>query len=81
MVYWSVGAFRWGGWLLKRPLIAAALMLIAIFLGGQIHLLVGLVLGTAVYIGSLFLLRVFGDEETGILVQILPARLGERLGW
>jgi len=65
----------------KRPLIAAILMLIAIFLGGQIHLLVGLVLGTAVYIGSLFLLRVFGDEERGILVQILPARLGERLGW
>ena len=56
-------------------------MLIAIFLGGQIHLFVGLVLGTAVYVGSLFALRVFGDEERGILVQILPARLGERLGW
>ncbi len=43
-------------------------MLIAIFIGGQIHLLVGLVLGTAVYVGSLFALRVLGDEERGILV-------------
>ena len=40
-------------------------MLIAIFLGGQIHLLVGLVLGTAVYVGSLFALRVIGKEERG----------------
>ena len=56
-------------------------MLIAIFLGGQIHLLVGLVLGTAVYVGSLFALRVIGEEEREILMQILPAKLGERLGW
>jgi len=70
---------RWG-WLLKRPFIAATLMLIAIFLGGQIHLLVGLVLGTAVYVGSLFALRIIGDEEREILMQILPARVGERLG-
>jgi len=71
---------RWG-WLLKRPFIAAILMLITIFFGGQIHLFVGLVLGTAVYVGSLFALRVIGDEEREILVQILPARLGEKLGW
>ncbi len=71
---------RWG-WLLKRPFAAAVFMVIAIFLGGQIHLLVGLVLGTAVYVGSLFALRVIGEEEKGILRDILPARLRERLGW
>jgi O-antigen/teichoic acid export membrane protein len=69
------------GWLkiLKRPLAVTAIMLWAMVLGSQVHWLLGLVLGLGVYPVGLWLLRVIGPEERGVLTSILPGRLSQRL--
>ncbi len=68
----------WGG-LLVRPLLIAAIMVLVTILGNQIHVVVGLVLGLAVYPAGLWLLRVFGEEERHILRSILPGSVVARL--
>ena len=68
----------WGG-LLVRPLLVTAIMVIVTFLGNQIHIVVGLVLGLAVYPTGLWLLHVFGEEERHILRSILPGPVVARL--
>lgn len=67
--------------LAARPAVLTALMLATLWLGGQIHLIVGLVLGVAVYLAGLFALRIIGPEERAALAEVLPARLIRRLGW
>ena len=62
-----------------RPLLATAAMLVAMWLGSQIHLAAGLALGLGAYVTGLGLLRVFGDEERRILHAILPAPLTARI--
>lgn len=65
--------------LVWRPVSVTAVMLGVLWLGAQLHLLVGLVAGLAVYAGGLLLLGVFGDDERRILAQILPQPLSRRL--
>jgi O-antigen/teichoic acid export membrane protein len=69
------------GWLkiLKRPLIAAAIMIVAVALGDRIGLVVALLLGMAGYGLALWLLRVFGDEERRIVASLLPQQVAARL--
>lgn len=62
-----------------RPVLVAGAMVLAMLLGQQIHTLLGLVLGIAVYPTGLWLLRVFGEDERKILRSILPASLSRRL--
>ncbi|MEJ2749451.1 MAG: flippase, partial [Anaerolineae bacterium] len=68
----------WGG-LLIRPLLVTVIMVIVTILGNQIHVVVGLVLGLAVYPTGLWLLHVFGEEERHILRSILPGPVVARL--
>ncbi|MCI0578726.1 MAG: oligosaccharide flippase family protein [Chloroflexi bacterium] len=69
------------GWpaLLKRPLAVTAGMVWAMWLGSQVHLALGLLLGLLVYPLGLWLLRVFGEEERRILQSLLPKRLAGRI--
>jgi hypothetical protein len=60
-------------------LLAAAIMILITFLGNQIHIIVGLILGLAAYPAGLWLLRVFGEEERHILRSILPSPIVSRL--
>jgi O-antigen/teichoic acid export membrane protein len=71
---------NWGE-LLIRPLLVTAIMVIVTILGNQIHIVVGLVLGLAVYPTGLWLLHVFGEEERHILRSILPKSVTSRLGF
>lgn len=64
-----------------RPALLTALTLAALWLGGQLHLLIGLAFGVAVYLIGLFALRIIGVEERAALGDVLPARLARRLGW
>jgi O-antigen/teichoic acid export membrane protein len=70
------------GWvnLLWRPVAAAGLMAGGMWLGMQIHVALGVVAGLALYGVGLWLLRVFGAEERGVLAQVLPRPLAARLG-
>lgn len=69
------------GWgrLLWRPLAVTAAMVAAMWLGLQVHWLLGLGLGLVVYPAGLWLLRIFGAEERRILQSVLPAPLAARL--
>ncbi len=67
--------------LVARPLLLTALMLAVMWLGSQLHLLVALVLGAAVYGVGLFALRIIGPEERAVFAAILPGALARRLGW
>ena len=69
---------RWGR-LVMKPLILTALMLAGMYLGAQLHLIVGLALGIIIYPAGLFLLRIIGPEERQILGSILPAPIATRL--
>jgi len=75
------GSMKDIGWIkiIKRPLILTAIMIWAIALGSQLHLLVGLALGVISYFGSVWALKLFGQEEKKILASILPANLASRL--
>jgi O-antigen/teichoic acid export membrane protein len=69
------------GWLkiIKRPLAITAAMLWAMWLGIQVNVIVGLILGVGVYILGLWVMRIFGEEERQILISLLPESLGSRL--
>jgi O-antigen/teichoic acid export membrane protein len=62
------------GWVqfAARPLLLAALMIAGLWLGSQIHLVVGLAMGLLVYLSGLWLLRIIGEEELTVLRRILP---------
>jgi O-antigen/teichoic acid export membrane protein len=68
---------EWGR-LAGRPLLLAAIMLGAMWLGTQLHLLVGLVIGVMVYLSGLWLLRIVGEEELVVLRRILPGSVAAR---
>ncbi|MCP4429304.1 MAG: oligosaccharide flippase family protein, partial [Chloroflexi bacterium] len=76
----KMSGMDWGG-LLIRPLLAAAIMTLAAFLGNQIHIFVGLAAGLVAYPAGLWLLRVLGEEERHILRSILPASVTHRLSF
>jgi O-antigen/teichoic acid export membrane protein len=68
------------GWirLIKRPLAATAIMLWAIVLGAQIHLIAGLLLGLLAYPIALWALKVLDIEERQILGSLIPESLSQR---
>ena len=65
--------------LMWRPWIVTLVMIGAMWLGSQIHLVVALLIGALVYPAGLLLLRVVGDEERKVLAAILPAPIARRL--
>ena len=67
--------------LVARPVLLTAIMLAVMWLGNQLHLLVALALGAAVYAVGLFALRIIGPEERAAFAAILPGALVRRLGW
>ena len=69
---------QWGG-LLTRPFIATILMLLMTALGLQLHLFIGLILGSITYLLALLRLGVIGHEERQVLTNILPHPLATRL--
>jgi O-antigen/teichoic acid export membrane protein len=69
---------QWASFL-ARPLLVTAAMVVAMFLGGLLHPLVGLLLGLIAYPTGLWLARAFGEDERRILRQILPTPILRRL--
>lgn len=69
------------GWidLLWRPAAATVGMAAGMWVGAQVHLALGFLLGWLIYAGALWGLRVFGAEEQRILASILPGALVRRL--
>ncbi len=67
--------------LAARPVLLTALMMGAMWLGGRLHLLIGLALGVGVYLIGLFALRIIGPEERAALGEVLPGAVARRLGW
>jgi uncharacterized membrane protein YiaA len=49
------------------------------WLGGQIHLVVALVVGVAVYLVGLWALRIIGSDERRALSSIVPLSVARRL--
>ena len=64
-----------------RPALLTGFMLAALWLGGQLHLIIGLALGIVVYLAGLFALRIIGPEERAALGEVLPGAVTRRLGW
>lgn len=67
--------------LAARPTLLVAIMLLAIWVGNQVHLFVGLALGVVVYLGGLSALRIIDPDERDTLLAVLPQALTRRLGW
>lgn len=65
--------------LLWRPWLVALVMVGTMWLAGQVHLVLALIVGALVYPAGLLLLRVVGDEERQVLAAILPDPLARRL--
>ncbi|MDX1687109.1 MAG: flippase, partial [Candidatus Promineifilaceae bacterium] len=65
--------------LLWRPAAVTAAMGLVMWLGAQVHLAVGLLLGVLVYPLGLWLSGAFGEEERRILQALLPAPIAARL--
>jgi O-antigen/teichoic acid export membrane protein len=65
--------------LMWRPWLITLVMVGAMYLGSQLHLIVGLVLGALIYPAGLLLLRVIGEDERKVLATILPSPLAGRL--
>jgi O-antigen/teichoic acid export membrane protein len=78
--YYIKGSMQDIGWvkIIKRPLVLTAVMIWAIVIGSQIHLIVGLILGVLAYFGSIWALKLFGQEERQILATVLPANVASR---
>lgn len=72
----KMGGVEWGG-LLIRPFFLTGLMFGGLYLGGQLHMLVGLLIGLAIFVLGLFWLNIFGDEERTVLINILPDRVAQ----
>jgi O-antigen/teichoic acid export membrane protein len=68
---------RWWSFLGKPGLITAVTVGV-MYLGGQIHLLVG-IWGILLYPAGLLLLKVVGADERKILADILPSSVARRL--
>lgn len=68
---------NWGGFLL-RPLLITALMFAGMYLGAQLHMVVGLILGIIIYPAGLLLLGILGIEERKVLGKILPVSIANR---
>ena len=68
----------WGA-LWGRPFLLTAIMFGGMWLGGQIHLIIGLLIGAAIYPTGLFLLGIIGAEERKVLGNILPDSIARRL--
>ncbi|MCA9925890.1 MAG: polysaccharide biosynthesis C-terminal domain-containing protein, partial [Anaerolineales bacterium] len=71
---------NWGRFL-GRPFLLTALMFAGLYLGAQIHMIVGLALGIVIYPVGLILLGILGTEERQVLAKILPAPIANRLPW
>ncbi|MAT97725.1 MAG: hypothetical protein CL608_11320 [Anaerolineaceae bacterium] len=69
---------KWGA-LWGRPFLLTAIMFGGMWLGGQIHLVVGLVIGLGIYPAGLLLLGIIGAEEKKVLGNILPDAIASRL--
>jgi hypothetical protein len=69
------------GWvkLLWKPFVITGVMLVAMLLGAQVNIWVGLLVGLLVYPAGLWLMRVFGEEERFILAAVLPNSIATRL--
>ena len=65
--------------LMWRPWLVTLVMVAAMWLGGQIHLVIGLIAGALIYPAGLLLLRVIGEDERRVLAAILPASISKRL--
>jgi len=65
--------------LMWRPWLVTLVMVGAMWLGSQVHLIVGLAAGAIIYPAGLLLLRVVGSEELQVLVAILPGSVSRRL--
>ncbi len=74
----KMAGIRWVG-LLGRPFLLTALMLGGMWLGGQVHLVVGLLIGAVIYPAGLLLLGIIGPEEKKVLGNILPRAIARRL--
>jgi O-antigen/teichoic acid export membrane protein len=61
-----------------RPLLLAAVMVAVIWLGSQIHLVIGLAIGILVYLSGLWWLRIIGEEEVIVLARVLPGSVVAR---
>ncbi len=61
-----------------KPGVITAVTVLVMYLGGQIHLLVG-IFGILLYPAGLLLLRVVGPAERKILADILPTPIARRL--
>ncbi|WP_420641328.1 oligosaccharide flippase family protein [Candidatus Leptofilum sp.] len=69
---------KWGA-LWGRPFLLTAIMFGGMWLGGQVHLIVGLLIGAVIYPAGLLLLGIIGPEEKKVLGNILPNTLARRL--
>ena len=69
---------QWGR-LWGRPFLLTAIMFGGMWLGGQVHLIVGLLIGVLIYPAGLFLLGIIGAEEKKLLGKILPNPIARRL--
>ena len=74
----KMAGIQWFG-LLARPFLLTALMFGGMWLGGQVHLVVGLLIGIIIYPAGLFLLGIIGAEEKKVLGNILPNAIARRL--
>ncbi|MEZ4593408.1 MAG: oligosaccharide flippase family protein [Chloroflexota bacterium] len=74
----KMAGIQWLG-LWGRPLLLTALMFGGMWLGGQVHLVVGLLIGVVIYPAGLLLLGIIGPEERKVLGNILPHALARRL--
>lgn len=62
-----------------RPVAATAVMVLAMWVGRQVHMGIGLLAGVVVYSLGLWFLRVVGREERQILRSILPTSIADRM--
>ncbi|MCW5846140.1 MAG: flippase [Anaerolineae bacterium] len=67
--------------LTARPALLTLIMMVAMWLGNQIHLFVALAVGIIVYGGGLIVLRVIEPDERETMAAVLPSALTRRLGW
>jgi O-antigen/teichoic acid export membrane protein len=66
--------------ILWRPALSAAAMFGLTWAGWQVHPLLGLALGSTIYVGLILGLKAFDGDERAQLISILPLRMRERLG-
>lgn len=65
--------------LMWRPWLVTLIMVAAMWLGSQIHLVIGLIAGVLIYPVGLLLLRVINEDERRVLAAVLPGSISRRL--